>query len=325
MDYINLGRSGLRVSRIALGCMSFGVAKRRWFLDEAQSRPFFRRAIERGINFFDTANMYGDGASEEVTGRALREYGKRDEIVLATKLYFPMHGGANAQGLSRKSVLTEIDASLRRLGTDYIDLYQIHRFDETTPVEETIDALHDTVRAGKVRYLGASSMQSWRFAKMLYVADQQRAPRFVSMQPHYNLLYREEEREMLGLCRDEGIGVLPWSPLARGRLARPWATQSSARSGDDPWGDGLYAATEASDRKIVDRVGELAAARGRSHAQIALAWLLHQQDVTAPIVGVTKIEQLDEAIDALAVKLSTDEIASLEAPYTPRAVVGFGR
>ena len=321
MDYVNLGKTGLKVSRICLGCMSYGVPERgahRWSLDEATSRPFFKQALDAGINFFDTANAYSDGTSEEIVGRALKDFAKRDEIVLATKVHFPMRPGPNAKGLSRKAIFAEIDASLRRLGTDFVDLYQIHRWDYTTPIEETLEALHDVVKAGKVRYLGASSMFAWQFCKALHLADLHGWTRFVSMQNHYNLLYREEEREMLGLCLAEGIGVIPWSPLARGRLARPWDT-STARTGTDEFGKTLYAKTEAADRAIVESVGKVAAARGIPMAQVALAWMLSKPAITSPIIGATKMQHLDDAIAAVGVKLSPEEIAKLEEAYVPRA------
>ncbi len=327
MDYVNLGKSGLKVSRICLGCMSYGVPERGahpWTLDEAQSRPFFQRALELGINFFDTSNSYSDGTSEEITGRALRDFARREEVVIATKVFFPTREHPNARGLSRKAILTEIDASLRRLGTDYIDLYQTHRWDYATPVEETLEALHDVVKAGKARYLGASSMFAWQFCKALYLADRHGWTRFVSMQNHLNLLYREEEREMLGLCQAEGVGVLPWSPLARGRLTRPWEAQAgTARAGTDEFGKTLYLGAEEADRQVVQRVGEVAAARGVSRAQVALAWLLQKPAVTAPIVGATKPHHLEEAVGALSVKLSAAEVAALEGPYVPHAVAGF--
>ena len=324
MNYTNLGKTGLKVSRMCLGCMSYGMVKRQWFLDEEEGRPFIRRALELGINFFDTANMYSNGASEEVLGRALRDFAKREEVVVATKVYFPMRPDVNGRGLSRKSVMTEIDNSLRRLGTDYVDLYQIHRWDYETPIEETLEALHDVVKAGKARYIGASSMFAWQFCKALYLADLHRWTRFVSMQPHYNLLNREEEREMLGLCLAEGIGVLPWSPLARGRLTRAWESQSSTtRSQTDEYGKQIYSETEEADKPVVDRVGEIAEARGITRAQIALAWLFQQPAVTAPIVGATKPHHLEEAVGALAIKLSEAEIEALEAPYVPHPVVGF--
>ena len=324
MNYTNLGKTGLKVSRICLGCMSYGMVKRKWFLDEEEGRPFIRRALEFGINFFDTANMYSNGASEEVLGRALREFATREEVVVATKVYFPMRPDVNGRGLSRKAVMTEIDNSLQRLGTDYVDLYQIHRWDYETPIEETLEALHDVVKAGKARYIGASSMFAWQFCKALYLADLHGWTRFVSMQPHYNLLNREEEREMLGLCLAEGIGVLPWSPLARGRLTRAWESQSSTtRSQTDEYGKQIYSGTEEADKPVVDRVGEIAEARGITRAQIALAWLFQQPAVTAPIVGATKPHHLEEAVGALAIKLSEAEIEALEAPYVPHPVVGF--
>jgi aryl-alcohol dehydrogenase-like predicted oxidoreductase len=324
MNYTNLGKTGLKVSRICLGCMSYGLVKKKWFLDEEEGRSFIRRALELGINFFDTANMYGDGASEEVLGRALRDFTKRDEVVVATKVYFPMRPDVNGRGLSRKAIMVEIDNSLRRLGTDYVDLYQIHRWDYDTPIEETLEALHDVVKAGKARYIGASSMFAWQFCKALYLADLHGWTRFISMQPHYNLLNREEEREMLGLCLAEGIGVLPWSPLARGRLARAWELQTSTtRFQTDEYGKKIYSGTEEADKQVVDRVGEIAEARGITRAQIALAWLFHQPAVTAPIVGATKPHHLEEAVAALGVKLSDTEIEALEALYIPHAVVGF--
>ena len=292
MEYVNLGRTGLKVSRLCLGCMSFGVPERglhAWTLDEARSRPFIARALELGINFFDTSNSYSDGTSEEILGRALGELARREEVVIATKVYHPMRKGPNGRGLSRKAIMHEIDASLRRLGTDYVDLYQIHRWDDATPIEETLEALHDVVKAGKARYLGASSMHAWQFCKALHLADLHGWTRFVSMQDHYNLLYREEEREMMGLCEAEGIGVLPWSPLARGRLARPWDEKASTeRAGTDEFGKTLYAKTEEADRAVVDRLGEVAEARGIPRAQVALAWLLNKPAVSSPIVGATK-------------------------------------
>ncbi|MBV9097401.1 MAG: aldo/keto reductase [Frankiaceae bacterium] len=322
MDYVNLGRTGLKVSRICLGCMSYGSRVRgshQWVLDEEASRPFFRQALEAGINFFDTANVYSDGTSEEITGRALLSMTARDDLVIATKVHGRMRPGPNGAGLSRKAILVEVDASLRRLGTDYIDLYQIHRADPNVPWEETLEALHDCVRAGKVRYLGASSMHAWQFTKALYLADRHGWTRFVSMQNHYNLLYREEEREMLPLCREEGVGVIPWSPLARGRLARPW-DETTERSQSDEFGKTLY---DESDRAIVDAVGEIAEKRGVARAQVALAWLLAQPGVTAPIVGATKPHHLADAIAALDVRLDDDELASLAAPYRPHEVRGF--
>ncbi len=325
MDYVKLGKTGLKVSRICLGCMSYGVSERgshAWSLSEEDSRPFFQRALEMGINFFDTANVYSDGTSEEITGRALRDFAKREEVVIATKVHGRMHPDANGAGLSRKAIMAEIDASLRRLGTDYVDLYQIHRWDPDTPIEETMETLHDVVKAGKARYIGASSMQAWQFCQALYVADQHGWTRFVSMQNHYNLLYREEEREMLGLCADQGIGVIPWSPLARGKLTRPWDA-STERAETDEFGKTLYKSTEDSDKQVVERVAALAEARGLPRAQIALAWLLHQSAVTAPIVGATKMRHLEDAVAALSVSLSPEEIRSLEEPYVPHPVLGF--
>ncbi|MBO0694650.1 MAG: aldo/keto reductase [Verrucomicrobia bacterium] len=325
MNYTNLGKTGLKVSRICLGCMSYGLEKEReWGLNEEQGRPFIKRAVELGINFFDTANMYGTGRSEEVLGRAVRDFAKRDELVIATKVYFPMRSDVNGRGLSRKAIMTEIDQSLRRLGMDYVDLYQIHRWDYETPIEETLEALHDVVKSGKARYIGASSMFAWQFCKALYLADLYDWTRFVSMQPHYNLLNREEEREMLPLCLAEGIGVLPWSPLARGRLARALdARSSTTRSQTDEYAEKLYSGTEEVDKQVVDRVGEVAKARGIPRAQIALAWLLHKPAVTAPIVGATKLHHLEEAVAAAEVKLSGAEIEALEAPYVPHRIAGF--
>jgi aryl-alcohol dehydrogenase-like predicted oxidoreductase len=325
MKYTNLGKTGLKVSRICLGCMSYGLEEEReWGLDEEQGRPFIQRALELGINFFDTANMYGNGRSEKVLGQALRDFAKRDEVVIATKVYFPMRSDVNGRGLSRKAIMTEIDNSLRRLGTNYVDLYQIHRWDYDTPIEETLEALHDVVKSGKVRYIGASSMFAWQFCKALYLADLHSWTRFVSMQPHYNLLNREEEREMLPLCLAEGIGVLPWSPLARGRLARAWETQpSTVRGQTDEYGKKLYSATEELDKQVVDRVGEIAKARRILRPQIALAWLLSKPAVTAPIVGATKLHHLEEAVAALDVKLCSEEVETLEAPYVPHRIAGF--
>ncbi len=324
MNYTNLGKTGLKVSRICLGCMSYGLEEREWGLDEEQGRPFIKRALELGITFFDTANMYGNGRSEEVLGGALRDFAKRDEVVIASKVYFPMRPDVNGRGLSRKAIMTEIDHSLSRLGADYVDLYQIHRWDYDTPIEETLEALHDVVKSGKARYIGASSMFAWQFCKALYLADLHSWTRFVSMQPHYNLLNREEEREMLPLCLAEGIGVLPWSPLARGRLTRPWEMQASTvRGRADEYGKKLYSGTEEVDKQVVDRVGEIAKARGIPHAQIALAWLLHKPAVTAPIIGATKPDHLEDAVAAHDVKLSDAEIEALEAPYVPHPIAGF--
>ncbi|MCX7231768.1 MAG: aldo/keto reductase [Burkholderiales bacterium] len=324
MDPVRFGRSGLEVSRLCLGCMSYGVPERGphpWSLGEAESRPFLRRALDLGINFFDTANVYSDGSSEEIVGRALKDFAPRDEIVLATKVHGRMHKGPNGAGLSRKAILAEIDHSLRRLGTDYVDLYQIHRFDPHTPLEETLEALHDVVKAGKARYIGASSMYAWQFARALHLAERHGWTRFVSMQNYVNLLYREEEREMLPLCRAEGIAVMPWSPMARGRLTRDW-DQGSARAETDAFGRSLYAKTGEADRKVVEAVAAVAAARGVPRAQVALAWVLQQPGITSPIVGATKLEHLDDAVAALSLRLSPEECATLEAPYVPHAVVG---
>jgi aryl-alcohol dehydrogenase-like predicted oxidoreductase len=325
MEYTNLGKTGLKVSRICLGCMSFGSPRsRKWMLNEEQSRPIIKKAVEEGINFFDTANMYAEGKSEEITGRALNDFAKREEIVLATKLFFPMRKDVNSKGLSRKQVFTEIDNSLKRLNTDYIDLYQIHRWDYSTPIEETLEALHDLVKSGKVRYIGASSMFAWQFARSLYLADLFKWTRFVSMQNYYNLLYREEEREMLPLCKEEGIGVIPWSPLARGHLARPWPKQSDTeRAKSDVFGKTLYEKTEDADKKVVDVVTKISKKRGISQAQVSLAWLLSKPAVTAPIVGTTKMDHLVDAIGAVSLKLSDEEIKKLEEQYVPHEVTGI--
>jgi aryl-alcohol dehydrogenase (NADP+) len=321
MQYVNLGRTGLKVSRICLGTMTYGSpAWRPWILTEEASRPFFVRAIERGINFFDTADVYSRGVSEEIVGRALRDLAvRRDAVVVATKAFYPMGEGPNDRGLSRKHLMAAIDASLARLGLDHVDLYQIHRWDDETPIEETLDALDDIVRAGKARYAGASSMWAWQFARARALAAARDWTPFVSMQNHYNLLYREDEREMLPLCRAEGVGVIPWSPLARGRLAGRPRAEPTARSQTDEFGRQLYDATAAADQAIVDRVVELARRRGRAPAQIALAWLLHQPGVTAPIVGASRLEQLDDAVGALEVSLDEDERRFLEEPYVPHA------
>jgi aryl-alcohol dehydrogenase-like predicted oxidoreductase len=326
MEYKNLGKTGLKVSRICLGCMSFGSPQsRKWMLDEEQSRPIIKKAVEEGVNFFDTANMYAGGLSEEITGKALADFTKREEVVIATKLFFPMRKDVNSKGLSRKQIFTEIDNSLKRLNTDYVDLYQIHRWDYTTPIEETLEALHDVVKSGKVRYIGASSMFAWQFAKALYLADMNGWTRFVSMQPYYNLLYREEEREMLPLCLEEGVGVIPWSPLARGHLARPWPKQSDTeRARTDEYGKTLYEKTEDEDKKVVDAVSEISKERGVSQAQLALAWLLSKPAVTAPIVGTTKMKHLEDAIAAVSIKLSDNEIKRLEEKYVPHTVTGIG-
>lgn len=322
MEYTTLGTTGLQVSRIALGCMSYGDPQRGghpWSLDEEASRPFFRQALEAGVTFFDTANVYSDGSSEEITGRALADFARRDEVVLATKLFMRMGPGPNGSGLSRGAVMTQVDASLRRLGTDYIDLYQIHRWDPLTPVEETVEALHDVVKAGKVRYVGASSMWAWQLAKALHVADSNGWTRFATMQDHYNLLHREEEREMLPLCADEGVGSIPWSPLARGKLTRPWDA-TSTRSETDEFGKTLY---KPDDEKIVDVVTAVADERGVTPAQVALAWVLRNPVVSAPIVGATKAHHLDDAVAAVDLELSDAECARLEEHYTTREPVGF--
>jgi len=328
MDYVSLGASGLKVSRLCLGCMSYGTPEwRPWVLPEAESRPFFARALELGINFFDTADMYSHGLSEEIAGRAIRDLARRDEVVIATKVFFPMGPGPNDRGLSRKHIFQAIDASLRRLGTDYVDLYQIHRLDKETPIEEALGALADVVRAGKALYLGASSMSSWQFAQALDLQERRGWPRFVSMQNHYNLIYREEEREMLPLCRHQGIGVIPWSPLARGFLAgNRRRGEGGARGGEteraatDDYAQKMY--YEDGDFAVVDRVVELAGRRGVKPAQIAMAWLLAQPGVTAPILGATKLPYLDDAVAALDLELDAAERKSLEEPYRPHPVLG---
>ena len=322
MRYAKLGKTGLEVSVITLGCMSFGEPGGRgrpWTLDEAASRDIVRQALDAGINFFDTANVYAAGRSEEITGQALKDFVPRDEVVLATKVFMRMRPGRNGAGLSRKAIFAELDASLRRLQTDYVDLYQIHRWDYGTPIEETLEALHDAVKSGKVRYIGASSMHAWQFAKALYVADLHGWSRFVSMQNHYNLIYREEEREMLPLCADQGIGVIPWSPLARGKLTRPWDEVTTRKETDD-FGRILY---RDEDRAVVERVLEVAAKRDCSPAQVALAWLIRNPVVTSPIVGVTKPAHLADAIAAADVELDADEVTYLEEPYLPHTVAGF--
>ncbi|MCM3670669.1 aldo/keto reductase [Mesobacillus maritimus] len=325
MDYVKLGNTGLDVSRLCLGCMSFGDPERgnhQWVLNEDESKPMIKKALELGINFFDTANVYSDGTSEEIVGRTLKEMANRDEVVIATKVHGRMHQGPNGAGLSRKAIMNEIDHSLKRLGTDYVDLYQIHRLDPNTPIEETMEALHDVVKAGKARYIGASSMYAWQFLKAQHIAEKNGWTRFVSMQNHLNLLYREEEREMLPLCKEEKIGVIPWSPLARGKLTRDWE-QTTARSETDEFGKHLYAKTAESDRIVVERVAELAAKRELPRAQVALAWVLQKEPVTAPIIGATKISHLKDAVDALEVKLSAEEISILEEAYVPHPVLGF--
>jgi 1-deoxyxylulose-5-phosphate synthase len=325
MDIVKFGSTSLEVSRLCLGCMSYGDPGRgshAWTLPEADSRPFIRKALDLGINFFDTANVYSNGSSEEIVGRALKDFVPREEVVIATKVHGRMRPGPNGAGLSRKAILAEIDASLQRLGTDYVDLYQIHRWDYATPIEETLEALNDVVRAGKARYIGASSMHAWQFARALALSDRHGWARFVSMQDYVNLLYREEEREMLPLCRDAGIAVMPWSPLARGRLTRDW-DETSARSETDEFGRTLYAGTADADRKVVEAVAKVASARGLPRAQVALAWLLHKPGITTPIVGATRISHLEDAAAALSVQLSQEEINALVAPYVPHRVTGF--
>ncbi len=332
MEYRRLGNTGLTVSRICLGCMSYGDPDAtlpgealgwKWALREAESRPFFKRAIELGINFFDTANVYSFGASEEITGRALRELSRREELVIATKVCSPMRPGPNGRGSSRKAILHEIDASLKRLATDYVDLYQIHRWDDGTPIEETMEALHDVVRAGKARYLGASSMYAWQFAKAQHIAEKNGWTRFVSMQNHWNLLYREEEREMAPLCRDQGVGMIPWSPLARGRLARPPEAKPTSRSETDRFGKLLYSSMADADQRVLVALDGLAKARKLPNAQVALGWLLQKGGVTAPIVGATKMQHLDDAVASLDVRLSAEETKTLEAPYVAHPIAGF--
>jgi aryl-alcohol dehydrogenase-like predicted oxidoreductase len=324
MEYVKFGHTGMDVSRLCLGCMSYGMAERgghQWVLNEEQSRPFIKRALELGINFFDTANVYSNGSSEEIVGRALKDFAKRDEVVIATKVHGIMRPGPNGSGLSRKAIMIEIDNSLLRLGTDYVDLYQIHRWDPQTPIEETMEALHDVVKAGKARYIGASSMYAWQFLKALHVAEQHGWTRFVSMQNYLNLLYREEEREMLPLCQAENIAVIPWSPLARGRLTRDWE-ETSARSETDEFAKKLYSLTAEADRRVVERVAEVAANREIPRAQVALAWVLQKQSVSAPIIGATKMHHLDDAVAAISIKLTSEEIVSLEEAYIPHPVLG---
>ncbi len=331
MVYVNLGKTGLKVSRICLGCMSYGApatgepkgGRHAWTLDEQASQPFLHKALDLGINFFDTANVYSSGASEEVVGKLLKANTRREAVVIATKVHGVMREEPNGLGLSRKAIFNELDASLRRLQTDYVDLYQTHRWDYETPIEETLEALHDLVKAGKVRYIGASSMYAWQFAKALYLSDLHGWTRFVSMQNHYNLLYREEEREMMPLCASEGIGVIPWSPLARGRLARPWKSEITKRFETDKFGATMYSPTQDADRKVVERLGLIANHRSVSFAQVALAWMLSKTFITSPIVGATKLHHLDDAVAALSLQLSPEEIASLEEPYTPHPVLGF--
>ena len=331
MDYVNLGRTGVKVSRICLGCMSYGVppagqlrpGSNAWSLNEEQSQPFFRQALDAGINFFDTANVYSTGDSERLLGRFLKANAKREDVVIATKLNGVMRDGPNGGGLSRKEIFFEIDESLRRLGTDYVDLYQIHRWDRATPIEETLEALNDVVRAGKVRYIGASSMWAWQFSKALYTSERYGWAKFVTMQPHYNLLYREEEREMLKLCVDQGVGVIPWSPLARGRLARPWAAETTKRSESDGYAKNLYTKTAEADKLVVERLAKVAGERGVPMAQVALAWLLTKPAIAAPIVGATKLHHLADAVAAVELKLTPEEVKALEEPYVPHPVLGL--
>jgi aryl-alcohol dehydrogenase-like predicted oxidoreductase len=325
MDYVRLGTTGLKVSRLCLGTMTYGTpAWRPWVLDEETSRPFLKRALEHGINFFDTADMYSRGGSEQVVGRALKEFAKRDEIVLATKVFYPVQDHPNGGGLSRKHIMSAIDASLQRLGMDYVDLYQIHRFDDHTPIEETLEALHDVVKAGKARYIGASSMHAYQFVKMIYTQRANGWTQFVSMQNHYNLVYREEERDTIPFCIEEGIGVIPWSPLARGFLAgnrKRGEKSASLRDQHDAWGHTLYVADE--DYDVVDRVVDVARQKGVKPIQVALAWILSKPGVTAPIVSATKLEQLDQLIEGMSVTLTADEVVALEEPYVPHRVIGL--
>jgi 1-deoxyxylulose-5-phosphate synthase len=325
MEYVKFGKTGLGVSRVCIGCMTYGIPDRGrhpWTLDEEKSRPLIKQAVELGINFFDTANVYSDGTSEEILGRALKEFTRREDVVIATKVHGRVRPGPNGAGLSRKAIFGELDNSLRRLGTDFVDLYQIHRWDPTVPIEETMEALHDVVKAGKVRYIGASSMYAWQFSKALYTSRLRGWTGFVSMQNHLNLLNREEEREMLPLCADQGIAVMPWSPLARGRLARAW-NETSSRQETDEFGKKLYTQFPESDRQIVDQVSAIASARGVPRAQVAMAWLVQKKGVTSPIVGASRPEHLKDAVAALSLKLSAEEIASLEKPYVPHSISGF--
>ena len=325
MEYVKLGKTGLEVSRICLGCMTYGDPNKgthAWSLKEEDSRPLLRQAIEAGINFLDTANTYSNGSSEEIVGRAIKDFSRREDIVLATKVFNRMRPGPNGAGLSRKAIFDEIDNSLRRLGTDYVDLYQIHRWDYTTPIEETLEALHDIVKAGKARYIGASSMYAWQFAKAIYTSRLNGWTEFVSMQDHLNLLYREEEREMLPFCEDQKIAVIPWSPLARGRLTRDW-DEATARTESDEFGKTLYTQALEADRKVVEAVGIIAKARGIARAQVATAWILQKSAVTAPIVGASKPGHITDAVASLSVKLTPEEIEALESPYVPHGVAGF--
>jgi aryl-alcohol dehydrogenase-like predicted oxidoreductase len=325
MEYARLGSTGMKVSRICLGCMGFGDATRwihKWVLNEENSRPIIQKALESGINFFDTANVYSIGASEEILGRALKDFARRDEVVIATKVFGKMSDYPNGSGLSRKAIMSEIDKSLKRLQTDYVDLYQIHRWDYETPIEETMETLNDIVRTGKARYIGASAMWAWQFQKALYVSEKHGWTRFVSMQNHLNLIYREEEREMVPLCREEKIGLIPYSPLASGRLTREWSSESTLRAETDQIAKGKYDSTSDADQLVVERVAELAGKHGVPRSQIALAWLLQKVPVTAPIIGATKISHLEEAVGALSVKLTQDEVSYLEELYVPHQVVG---
>jgi 1-deoxyxylulose-5-phosphate synthase len=325
MNYVKFGKTGLDVSRLCIGCMSYGIPDRGphpWTLDEEKSRPLIKQALELGINFFDTANVYSDGTSEEIVGRALKDFVRREDVVLATKVNGRVRPGPNGAGLSRKAIMGEIDNSLRRLGTDFVDLYQIHRFDPKVPIEETMEALHDVVKAGKARYIGASNMYAWQFAQAIYTSRLNGWTEFVSMQDHINLLMREEEREMLPLCLDQGIAVMPWSPMARGRLTRPW-NETRSRQETDEFGKKLYTQFPDSDRQIIDAVGTIAAARGVPRAQVALAWVLQKKGVTSPIIGASKPEQLADAIAALSLKLTAEEVVALERPYVPRGVSGI--
>ena len=325
MDYVNLGRTGLEISRLTLGCMTYGAPDRGnhpWTLDEEKSRPIIKKAVDLGINFFDTANVYSDGTSEEIVGRALKDFCSRGEVVIATKVNGKMHNGPNGAGLSRKAIFAEIDNSLHRLGTDYVDLYQIHRWDPKTPIEETLEALHDIVKSGKVRYLGASSMHAWQFAQALYTSRLHGWTEFVSMQNYVNLLYREEEREMLPLCADQKIAVIPWSPLARGRLTRDW-NETTERQETDQFQKTLYEATAEADRKVITKVAEIATARGVPRAQVALAWVAQKPGITAPIIGASKISHLEDAVAALSLNLTPEEITALESAYVPHPVMGF--
>ena len=325
MEYVKFGKTGLEVSRLCLGCMTYGAPDRgshSWTLGEEKSRPLIKQAFELGINFLDTANVYSDGTSEEIVGRAIKDFSRREDVVLATKVFNRMRPGPNGAGLSRRAIFAEIDNSLRRLGTDYVDLYQIHRWDYGTPIEETLEALHDVVKSGKARYIGASSMHAWQFSKAIYTSRLNGWTEFISMQDHINLLNREEEREMLPLCKDQKIAVMPWSPLARGRLTRAW-DEVSERQKTDEFGKGLYTKSVESDRKIVEQVAAIAKKRGVPQAQVALAWVAQKPGITSPIIGASKPDHLTDAVAALSLKLTPEEVAALEAPYVPRPVVGF--